>query len=214
MDEIRFLTIKNNYESEIIIEKSRFICVLQRVQSEQEAKDFIVAMKKQHREANHNCSAYIIGEKSQFQKASDDGEPSGTAGVPMLEVLKKKGITDVVAVVTRYFGGIKLGAGGLIRAYGKSVSTALENAGLLAIKETLVTTIQVDYAAVSKIESQIGKTAFTILKSEYIENVLLSISSSPNQKEELKHFLMDLTAGKVVFVSEKIELVEIEYSDV
>ncbi|PDM36799.1 YigZ family protein, partial [Bacillus cereus] len=103
----------------MVIQKSRFICYVSRATTEEEAQEFIQKIQKQNWNATHNCSAYLIGEQDQIQKANDDGEPSGTAGVPMLEVLKKRGLKDTVVVVTRYFGGIKLGAGGLIRAYGK-----------------------------------------------------------------------------------------------
>ncbi len=114
-----YFTVKQRGEHEIVIQKSRFIAHFARVETEEEAQDFIQEIKKQHWSATHNCSAYLIGEQDQIQKANDDGEPSGTAGVPMLEVLKKRELKDTVVVVTRYFGGIKLGAGGLIRAYGE-----------------------------------------------------------------------------------------------
>lgn len=125
-----YLTIQRDIQHEIIIEKSRFICTLRKVESEVEATDYLKAIKKQYWDATHNCSAYIIGMNMEQQRSSDDGEPSGTAGIPMLEVLKKRGLHNVLAVVTRYFGGVKLGAGGLIRAYGRSVSEAIDAAGL------------------------------------------------------------------------------------
>jgi len=125
-----YLTIKEDGQSEIEIKKSRFICSLKRIKTEEEAKDFIQALKKEHWKANHNCSAFVLGEKNDIQRSSDDGEPSGTAGVPMLEVLKKNELINVVAVVTRYFGGTKLGAGGLIRAYSSAVSHALNEIGM------------------------------------------------------------------------------------
>ena len=108
-------TISRDYRKEIVIEKSRFICSLKKVHSEAEAQEFIKAVKKEFWDATHNCSAYIVDDLA--QRSSDDGEPSGTAGIPMLEVLRKNGLTETAAVVTRYFGGIKLGAGGLVRAY-------------------------------------------------------------------------------------------------
>ena len=123
-------TIAKSGVSEIVIKGSRFICSLKRVHSEDEAKAFIQAVKKEHWKATHNCSAYLIGDQNEIQRAHDDGEPSGTAGVPMLEVLKKNDLRYVAAVVTRYFGGTKLGAGGLIRAYSRSVSTALKDIGI------------------------------------------------------------------------------------
>lgn len=121
-------TIIKDYRREIIIEKSRFICTLKKVASEEEAQDFIKAMKKEYWDATHNCSAYIIDDLA--QRSSDDGEPSGTAGLPMLEVLRKNKLIGTAAVVTRYFGGIKLGAGGLVRAYNGSVAEAIKECGL------------------------------------------------------------------------------------
>ena len=122
------LTIAKDTRTEQIISKSRFICSLKKVKTEDEAQEFIKAVKKEFWDATHNCSAYVIDE--QHQRSSDDGEPSGTAGMPMLGVLRKQNLQQVAAVVTRYFGGIKLGAGGLVRAYAGSVSRAVEEAGL------------------------------------------------------------------------------------
>lgn len=121
-------TIVKDVRHEIVIEKSRFICTLKKVQSEAEAQEFIKAVKKEYWDATHNCSAYIIDELA--QRSSDDGEPSGTAGLPMLEVLRKNRLTGTAAVVTRYFGGIKLGAGGLVRAYTNSVAEAVACSGI------------------------------------------------------------------------------------
>lgn len=126
-------TIVRPWQSEMIIEKSRFICQLQKARTETEAQAYIKTLKKKYWDANHNCSAYIIGKDGGIQRSNDDGEPSGTAGIPMLEVLRKKQIFNTVAVVTRYFGGVKLGAGGLIRAYTCSVAEALSEAGLAEV---------------------------------------------------------------------------------
>lgn len=120
-----YKTVKGYGEKEIVISKSRFIAYVDRAETEEEAINFINKIKKMHYNATHNCSCYMIGEHNQIQKANDDGEPSGTAGVPMLEVLKKQGLQDTVVVVTRYFGGIKLGAGGLVRAYGKATTEGI-----------------------------------------------------------------------------------------
>lgn len=121
-------TIWQDYRKEIVIEKSRFICTLKKVHNEAEAQEFIKNIKKEYWDATHNCSAYIIDDMS--QRSNDDGEPSGTAGIPMLEVLRKNQLTETAAVVTRYFGGIKLGAGGLVRAYSNSVSGAVKECGI------------------------------------------------------------------------------------
>ena len=129
-----YKTIKGYGESEIVISKSRFITYIDRAETEEEALRFIEKIKKMHSTATHNCSCYIIGEHDHIQKANDDGEPSGTAGVPMLEVLKKQGLKDTVVVVTRYFGGIKLGGGGLIRAYGKATTEGITAAQVVERK--------------------------------------------------------------------------------
>ena len=127
------------------IKKSRFLCHVKRVYTEEEARDFIAAIKKEHYKATHNCSAFVIGEQFEIKRTSDDGEPSGTAGVPMLGVLENHELTNVCCVVTRYFGGIKLGAGGLIRAYAGSVAQAVKEIGLVEIKEQVGLGISLTY---------------------------------------------------------------------
>ena len=142
------LTLARDFRWEQVIEKSRFICSLKKVQSEAEAQEFIKAVKKEYWDASHNCSAYLIDELA--QRSSDDGEPSGTAGVPMLEVLRKQNLCQVAAVVTRYFGGIKLGAGGLIRAYGGTVAQALSQAGLAERVVFPQTPVRIEYRLTEK----------------------------------------------------------------
>jgi uncharacterized YigZ family protein len=128
LEDCALFTIVKDFRQEIVIEKSRFICTLKKVHSEAEAQEFIKTIKKEFWDATHNCSAYIVDEMA--QRSSDDGEPSGTAGLPMLEVLRKNKLTNTAAVVTRYFGGIKLGAGGLVRAYTNSVAEAVKATGI------------------------------------------------------------------------------------
>ncbi|MGT2925992.1 YigZ family protein [Streptococcus cuniculipharyngis] len=140
-----YKTIKKTGLSEDIIKKSRFICQVKRISSEEEGRNFISQIKKEHHKANHSCSAMIIGENGEIKRSSDDGEPSGTAGVPMLTVLEKQGLTNIVVVVTRYFGGIKLGAGGLIRAYAGSVAKALKEIGIVEIKELQGLAVELTY---------------------------------------------------------------------
>lgn len=144
MENYKTITQDGIVEEEI--KKSRFICHLKRVETEEEGRAYIAQIKKEHWKANHSCSAMIIGEKGLIKRSSDDGEPSGTAGVPMLTVLEKQGLTNVAAVVTRYFGGIKLGAGGLIRAYAGSVANALTEIGVVEVKELDGIQIQLSYS--------------------------------------------------------------------
>ena len=141
-----YKTIANDGIVEEEIKKSRFICHLKRISNEEEGREYIAQIKKEHHKANHSCSAMIVGEDGQIKRSSDDGEPSGTAGVPMLTVLEKQGLTNVVAVVTRYFGGIKLGAGGLIRAYSGSVAHAIEEIGRVDVKELTGLTVELTYS--------------------------------------------------------------------
>ena len=194
----RYLTVKSRGEHEIVIEKSRFICHIQRAVSEEEAQAFIKSIKKQHWNATHNCSAYLIGEQDLIQKANDDGEPSGTAGVPMLEVLKKRKLKDTVVVVTRYFGGIKLGAGGLIRAYGKSVSEAINHVGMVerCLMRTMHTTI--DYTWLGKVENELRASSFQLKDIHYAEDVIFETYVEETQTEQFIEWMTELTNGKSV----------------
>ncbi len=194
----RYLTVKSRGEHEIVIEKSRFICHIQRAVSEEEAQAFIQSIKKQHWNATHNCSAYFIGEHDLIQKANDDGEPSGTAGVPMLEVLKKRKLKDTVVVVTRYFGGIKLGAGGLIRAYGKSVSEAINHVGMVerCLMRTMHTTI--DYTWLGKVENELRASSFQLKDIHYAEDVIFETYVEETQTEQFIEWMTELTNGKSV----------------
>src|SRR6478735_5124674 len=140
---------------------------MKRVTTEEEAQQFIQDIKKQHWNATHNCSAYLIGERDQFQKANDDGEPSGTAGVPILEVLKKKGLKDTAVVVTRYFGGIKLGAGGLIRAYSGSASQSIDKIGVVKRQLMQLAGIHIDYTLLGKVENELRQSAYTLRNIDY-----------------------------------------------
>lgn len=161
-------TVKIDGSAELIIEKSRFICHLKRVQSKEQAYEYIKELKKTYWDASHNCSAFIIGEQELIQGSSDDGEPSGTAGIPMLEVLKKKKLHDVLVVVTRYFGGIKLGAGGLIRAYSKSVSNALEHVGIVQKLEVGEYILELDIASAGKaLNILYQQTLFQVAEVDY-----------------------------------------------
>ncbi|WP_458738111.1 YigZ family protein [Bacillus pumilus] len=194
----RYLTVKSRGEHEIVIEKSRFICHIQRAVSEEEAQAFIQSIKKQHWNATHNCSAYLIGEHDLIQKANDDGEPSGTAGVPMLEVLKKRKLKDTVVVVTRYFGGIKLGAGGLIRAYGKSVSEAINHVEMVerCLMRTMHTTI--DYTWLGKVENELRASSFQLKEIHYAEDVIFETYVEETQTEQFIEWMTELTNGKSV----------------
>ncbi|MBA2874609.1 YigZ family protein [Thermaerobacillus caldiproteolyticus] len=192
----KYYTVKGYGENEMVIEKSRFICYVNRATTEEEAIQFIQHIKKKHWDATHNCSAYIIGEHDQIQKANDDGEPSGTAGVPMLEVLKKKGLKDTVVVVTRYFGGIKLGAGGLVRAYGKSVSEGLKAAGIVERRLMRIMHVQIDYTWLGKVENELRSSIYTIKTIHYLENVEIEVFVEETDKSTFIDWMTELTNGR------------------
>ena len=165
-----YICIRQQTQHELVIKKSRFLCSLIPVETEQQAADELAKIKKKHYNAAHNCSAMVIGPDSSFLRSSDDGEPQGTAGVPMLEVLKRSGVTNILAVVTRYFGGTLLGAGGLVRAYSQSVSEALREAQLE--KKTLAVQLDfsveyADYAKLMNIANEYGAT----VEAEFGEKV-------------------------------------------
>lgn len=146
-------TIAAAVTRELIVKKSRFIAHLVPVRSVAEADEVIASVRRQYWDARHNCTAMVTGVTGDQARSSDDGEPSGTAGIPMLEVLRRRGLTDVVAVVTRYFGGVKLGAGGLIRAYSTAVSDALDEAVLLHRRELLEARVDVPHADAGRIDN-------------------------------------------------------------
>ncbi|MFI0487416.1 IMPACT family protein [Actinomadura sp. 9N215] len=139
-------TIKQAGSRELEIRRSRFVCTLARAAGQDEAVRFLDRHRRAHRDATHNCTAYVVGEHGEITKSSDDGEPAGTAGIPMLEVLVRRGLTGTVAVVTRYFGGVKLGAGGLVRAYGQAVAGAVDAVGVVELCPVVTVTVGVEHA--------------------------------------------------------------------
>jgi uncharacterized YigZ family protein len=192
----RYLTVKQTGEHEIAIQRSRFIAHLKRAETETEAQEFIQTIKKQHWDATHNCSAYLIGEHDQIQKANDDGEPSGTAGVPILEVLKKRKLKDTVVVVTRYFGGIKLGAGGLIRAYGKATSEGLEAVGIVERKLSQIIHAKFDYTWLGKIEKELRAADYKIKEIHYLDTVEVETYVDESQVQAFMDWMIELTNGQ------------------
>ena len=191
-----YYTVKGYGEHEIEIQKSRFIAYIDRAETEEEAQEFIQSIKKKHWNANHNCSAYLIGENDLIQKANDDGEPSGTAGVPILEVLKKKHLKDTVVVITRYFGGIKLGAGGLIRAYGKSTSEGLSATGIVERKLMRIIHTTVDYTWLGKIENELRSSVYQLKEIHYLDKVEIETFVEEAQTETFKKWMVELTSGQ------------------
>ncbi|WP_018922017.1 YigZ family protein [Salsuginibacillus kocurii] len=208
-----YYTVKQFGEHEIVIQKSRFIAYLERVTTEAEAMDFIARIKKQHANATHNCSAYIIGENDEIQKANDDGEPSGTAGVPMLEVLKKRKLKDTAVVVTRYFGGIKLGAGGLIRAYGSSTSEGLNHIGVVERQLMDIFTVTVDYTWIGKVENELRESSFDLMDIRYEEQATFFIYVPVAQNEEFHNWITNMTSAQAKIAAEEQTYIEVDVTD-
>lgn len=194
-----YYTVKGYGENEIEIERSRFIAHVARAETADEALEFIQKIKKIHSSATHNCSAYLIGENDQIQKANDDGEPSGTAGVPILEVLKKKKLKDTVVVITRYFGGIKLGAGGLIRAYGRATSEGLQATGIVERKLMTVMKTKLDYTLLGKVENELRSSIYAIKEIHYLDTVTVETFVEEDQTGAFTDWMTELTngAGKI-----------------
>lgn len=184
--------ITRNVQTELVVQKSRFLTSLYRVSTEIEAQAKIKALKKEYWDANHNCTAYIVGIKPRAERSSDDGEPAGTAGAPMLEVLRQKELYNVVAVVTRYFGGIKLGAGGLTRTYAKAVSEAIKAAGLSRMVP------MGDYAFTWHIDDVgrvlnhlYGKALFSVKDVQYDAQATIILTCKRTDRGDVTHFLTE-----------------------
>jgi uncharacterized YigZ family protein len=193
-----YQTIARAAEAEIEVKRSRFRCTLERVEDEAAARAVVERLRRQHWDARHHCSAFVIGPRGEVERSSDDGEPAGTAGAPMLEVLRGRsggGISDVVAVVTRWFGGTLLGAGGLVRAYGDAVRAGLDEAGTL--RRTLVREHLLDlgHADAGRVESELRSRGVAVLDSAYAAHVTLRLGVPPSEEERLAALVAELTAG-------------------
>lgn len=205
-----YYTVKDYGESELIIQKSRFLTYVLRAETEDEALEFIQEIKKKHHNANHNCSAYMIGEHDTIQKANDDGEPTGTAGVPMLEVLKKQGLKDTVVVVTRYFGGIKLGGGGLIRAYGRATSEGITATGTVVRKLHHLMRVTIDYTWLGKVENEIRQSSYPLKEISYADGVNLFVYVPVTEEDGFTAWMAELTNGQAEIVSTSSEFLEFD----
>lgn len=192
----QYKTVAGYGEDEIIIERSRFIGYCTRATTEEEAVAFINTIKKKHWDATHNCSAFVIGENDQIQRSSDDGEPSGTAGKPILECIKKNGVKDTVVVVTRYFGGIKLGAGGLVRAYTQGCVVGLKAAGIVAQILHQDITVTVDYHWWGKIENELRLGQHRVADTVYTDKVAVTVEIPTGEEDAFVERFTDLTNGQ------------------
>ena len=206
---MEYVTFKENGTVQEEIKKSKFICHVKRVSSEEEARDIINAIKKEHYKATHNCSAFIIGEQSDIKRTSDDGEPSGTAGIPMLGVLENHRITNSCVVVTRYFGGINLGAGGLIRAYAGSVAQAVREIGLVEIKEQVVLGITLSYSQYQEFANFLKDHQLAEQDPMITDHVMTTIIVDKENTNSITAALVEFYNGKVIIEDHGIREVEV-----
>ncbi|MFD8146475.1 YigZ family protein [Streptomyces sp. NPDC059708] len=195
----QYVTVAREGSHESEINRSRFLCSLAPAATEREAQEFIARVRREHPTATHNCFAYVIGADASVQKASDDGEPGGTAGVPMLQMLTRRDIRYAVAVVTRYYGGVKLGAGGLIRAYGGVVGEALDALGTVTRHRYRLATVTVDHQRAGKTENDLRSTGRAVLDVRYGEDVAIEIGIPEADVDSFRAWLNDVTAGTAGF---------------
>ena len=191
-----YKTTAENGTASYEIQNSRFIAYTSHVETEAEARDFVTAIKKKHFDARHNCSAWVLGADSSQQKSNDDGEPGGTAGNPILEAIKQHGLTNVVVVVTRYFGGIKLGAGGLIRAYSHTASLGLEATPCLEVKPFCLMEAEMDYSLLGTVENWIRNEELRTGETAYLDKVTVRLLVEPADCEAISTELTNLTAAQ------------------
>ena len=196
MTENQYLVPGCYAETELLINKSRFVACIDHVCTEKNALSFIDETAKKHKSANHNCFAYIIGKDSQNMRFCDNGEPSGTAGKPILEVMRKHNLTDTVIIVTRYFGGIKLGAGGLTRAYGKSAAAVIDICQPAAEQLYLICEFTLSYDHLGRIENECHALSCIIENKSYSSDVQLTVLALPTVSAQLITLVQDLTAGQ------------------
>lgn len=199
----QYKTIYEGGEGEIVEKKSRFIATVRLVESEEEALSFIEEMKKKYWDARHNCFVYSIGMNREYTRCSDDGEPSGTAGRPMLDVILGEDIYNVAVVVTRYFGGVLLGTGGLVRAYSKAVQEGLANSKIIEKKYGISMVVETDYTGIGKIQYLAGERKLPILDSEYTDKVVLKLLVPSGEIESVQKAITEGTNGRAKMKKEK-----------
>ncbi|WP_027398242.1 YigZ family protein [Anaerovorax odorimutans] len=207
---ILYKTVLDEGMAEQIIEKSRFIAHVKHVETKDEAESFFSEIKTKHKSATHNVPAYVIGDKFQLQWASDDGEPQGTSGAPIIQMLVKEGITNVAVIVTRYFGGIKLGTGGLVRAYTGTAKLVLDEVGKYSAKEMMTLTVKIDYTYHGKIQNMAeNNDFFKIIKTIYEDKIILELYVNIESTDELKVLLSNITSGNYLLLYEDKKIVYI-----
>lgn len=208
-----YKTVRKEAEATNIIEKSKFIAHVKPVSSKEEADAFVADIKGRYKDATHNVPAMVVGDKFQIQWASDDGEPQGTSGAPMVQMLVKEGITNVVIVVTRYFGGIKLGTGGLVRAYTGSAKLGLEAAGICSVREVTSLEVRTDYTYLAKLQNMasdtlnadetLEDTCFVINDIKYTDKVSINVLTFPEKADKMIKLLANITSGTAEVLEQK-----------
>ncbi|MBW6409965.1 YigZ family protein [Clostridium weizhouense] len=201
-----YITIRNLGEDRFEEKKSEFIGYAKRVETEEKAKAFVSEIKNMHKQARHNCWAYVVGENLNIQRYSDDGEPQGTAGIPILEVMKKAGITDCAIVVTRYFGGVLLGTGGLTRAYTKGASIAIKSAGIVEKVLGVKISLEMDYDLLGKVQYICGQNSWYIEDVEYTDKVVAHILAEKDIVESIEAEMIESSSGKIIITKSQEEI--------
>ena len=213
-----YKTVRKQAEAVQVIDKSRFIAHVCPVESREEADAFLAEIREKYKDATHNVPAMVIGDKSQIQWASDDGEPQGTSGAPMVQMMVKEGLTNLIVVVTRYFGGIKLGTGGLVRAYTSSAKLGLEAAGVCSVREMAELTVKIDYPYLAKIQNMASEqldleeadregeenlSNFRIANIQYTDKIEMKIQTFPDSLTNVELLFQNITSGKAEVISQK-----------
>lgn len=204
----RYLTVGRAGVHESEIKRSRFVCALAPASSELAAQAFIAKIRKENPGATHNCFAYVIGAEGRVHRASDDGEPGGTAGTPMLQVLLRREVRDVVAVVTRYYGGVQLGAGGLVRAYGGAVSAALDDLGTVERRRLALLTVAVDHQRAGKLENDLRSAGRTVRGVRYGADVRIDVALPESEVAAFRSWIADSTSGAAAVEAGGTEFVD------
>lgn len=212
-----YKTVRKQAEAVQVIDKSRFIAHVFPVESREEADAFLAEIREKYKDATHNVPAMVIGDKSQIQWASDDGEPQGTSGAPMVQMMVKEGLTNLIVVVTRYFGGIKLGTGGLVRAYTSSAKLGLEAAGVCSVREMAELTVKIDYPYLAKIQNMASEqldleeadregeenlSNFRIANIQYTDKIEIKIQTFPGSLTNVELLFQNITSGKAEVISQ------------
>ncbi len=199
----QYKTVYEGGTGEIVEKKSRFIATVRPVQTEEAALAFIEEMRKKYWDARHNCSAYILGERQEVMRCSDDGEPSQTAGKPMLDVLAGAGLTDAAVVVTRYFGGTLLGTGGLVRAYSAAVQEGLKNSRVITKCWGTMLEIGTGYNGIGKLQYLFGQRQIPLMDSEYTDKVRFTVLVPASKAQEITKAVTEITGGQAVIKEKK-----------